>query len=144
MNTLRNLFQHDRCRFRFALRTWANPFQGSPSSARSATVRHRSCHSHASRCSLFASVSGLHHLVGGTDKCAPSRGVDEKMCHVPAQVNSPLKIRPDGFIRPSAPRGKAGGGLLYGIGRAIEKVAATFFHAAPKKVAATFLGHLFC
>ena len=46
---------------------------------------------------------------GGTDKCAPARGVDEKSCHVPAQVNSPLKIRPDGFIRPSAPRGKVGG-----------------------------------
>jgi len=53
MNTLKNLFQHDRCRFRFILRTWANPFQGSSSSARSVTIRHRSCN---------YLVSGVHCL----------------------------------------------------------------------------------
>ena len=108
MNTQKNLFQHDRCRFWFSLRTWANPFQGFSSSARSVTIRHRSCHNHALGVHCLP-LFRLAPLMGGTRNSAPSRGVDEKMCRVPAQTNAPLKIKPDGFIRPSAPRGKAWG-----------------------------------
>ena len=48
-------------------------------------------------------------LTGGTNKCDPTRGVDEKMRRVPTPDYAPLTNRQDGFIRPCVPRDKAWG-----------------------------------